>query len=61
MGGLYNPFGAGIEIGKNNDIVAGTLLGPIRVTDEDIVETEALEGIGNLTDAIKIFISGQIV
>ena len=31
LGMTKNPFYAGVEIGTNNDILIGTLLGPVRV------------------------------
>ena len=31
LGWTKNPFYAGVEIGTNNDIMIGTLLGPVRV------------------------------
>jgi hypothetical protein len=60
MGVLYNPFGAGIEIGKNRDVIAGSLLGPVRVTDADIVEKDTVEGLDDAVDAIEMLMSGKM-
>ena len=60
LGSPYNPFGCGIEIGKNRDVIAGTLFGPVRVTDADIVEKDSVEGIDDAVDAIEMLMSGKI-
>ena len=31
LGYIFNPFYAGNEIGTNNELIVGTLLGPVRV------------------------------
>lgn len=33
LGSFYNPLYAGTEIGPNNELLIGTILGPIRIKD----------------------------